>query len=91
LHLLSSVNNASAFAKRVGAQLNIFLKAETASVKGDTAISEDTSLSSLSFEAASLKHDKTRLAAASKTPSVCVFDSQFAYYVITLHEKIYRS
>lgn len=78
-NLLSSVDNASAFANRVGAQLKIFLKAETDSVNGDTAISKEISLVCPNLEAASLKQDRASLAAASKTPSEGVFDSQFAY------------
>lgn len=78
-YLLSSAVNAIGFANRVGAQLRIFLRAETACVKGVTVNSKQNSVCSFNLDAASLKQERVSPAAASRTPSEGVLDNQFAY------------
>jgi len=65
---LSSADKASALANRFGARLKIFLRAEAASANGGADISSKRSLFCPNLDAASLKHDNARPAAASRTP-----------------------
>mmetsp|Transcript_28105 Transcript_28105/g.43061 ORF Transcript_28105/g.43061 Transcript_28105/m.43061 type:complete len:272 (-) Transcript_28105:1734-2549(-) len=80
LQPFSRADKASAFANLVGARLKMFRNAAAASVNGDTVISPIISFCCPNCDVDSLNDVSARCAAASKTPSDGVLESQFAYF-----------